>query len=267
MLYSGLLWPAGKRRQKRRYSLPGECIDNATRPRSTTPRYTADMIDLSHPIFTGMTVYPGDPEVRVREALSVAADGVAVSELHLGSHAGTHIDAPSHTISGGRTIDQVPLDALSGDALILHLADRVTAGAGIDSAMLGLDAFESVPAIVAICTGWDRHFGDDLALQHPFVTVEAAERLWQLGMRVLAVDTLSPDRTAIGESTAGGDTAGDPDPLPVHSVVLGRGGTIVENVRGLDALGERARIGIFPLPLRGADGAPARVVAWTDADR
>lgn len=241
------------------------------------------MIDLSHPITTGMTVYPGDPEVRVREALSVAADGVAVSELHLGSHAGTHIDAPSHTIPGGRTVDQLPLDVLSGDALILHVADRVAARERIDADVLGLDRFEIVPAIVAIRTGWDRHFGDELALQHPFLTVDAAERLWRLGMRVLAVDALSPDRTAPGEGAAGAEAScddaagggaadvgvagGDADPLPVHTVVLGGGGAIVENLRGLDALGERARLGIFPLPLAGADGAPARVVAWTDEDR
>lgn len=250
------------------------------------------MLDLSHPITAGMTVYPGDPEVRSREALSVAADGVAVTELHLGSHTGTHIDAPSHTIRGGRTIDEVPLDALSGDALVLR-ADRAGECRPIDGEMLGLERFDAVPPIVAICTGWDRHFGGELALRHPFLAVEAAERLWRLGMRVLVVDTLSPDPTAVeagiaDERSAAGEAtdrqaprdpaAGPPpatadrplavpDPLPVHTVVLGGGGAIVENVRGLDALGERARLGIFPLPLAGADGAPARVVAWRDEAR
>jgi kynurenine formamidase len=227
------------------------------------------MLDLSHPITAGMTVYPGDPEVRSREALSVAADGVAVTELHLGSHTGTHIDAPSHTIRGGRTIDEVPLDALSGDALVLR-ADRAGECRPIDGEMLGLERFDAVPPIVAICTGWDRHFGGELALRHPFLAVEAAERLWCLGMRVLVVDTLSPDPTAVeaGPPPATADRPlAVPDPLPVHTVVLGGGGAIVENVRGLDALGERARLGIFPLPLAGADGAPARVVAWRDEAR
>ena len=69
-------------------------------------------------------------------------------------------------------------------------------------------------------------------------------------MRLLAVDTLSPDPT-------GGDG------FPVHDVVLGGDALIVENLTGLDGLAERVRIGFFPLPID-ADGAPVRAVAFTD---
>lgn len=238
------------------------------------------MIDLSHPVAAGMMVYPGDPEVRSHEALHVASDGVAVTELTLGSHTGTHIDAPSHTIEGGRTIDGIPLDALSGEALVLHVADRAGESQRIDAAMLGLERFASVPPIVAIRTGWDRCFGEERALCHPFLCPEAARELRDRGMRVLIVDTLSPDPSApvasapdpASPAAAGTSESlpGDVDPehaLPVHAVVLGGDGAIVENARGLEALGERAEIGIFPLPLAGADGAPARLVAWVDEDR
>ena len=210
------------------------------------------MIDLSHPIATGMTVYPGDPEVRVEPALTVEADGVAVARLDFGSHTGTHVDAPAHTIAGGRTIDRFALDELCGEALILDVADRVAEAAPIDAAMLGLERFTAVPPIVAIRTGWDRCFGTARYLRHPYLDAEAAARLLELGMRVLAVDAFNPDRTP---------RPGESVDFAVHAAVLGADGAIVENLRGLEQLGERAWIGVFPLPLAGADGAPARVAA------
>ena len=70
---------------------------------------------------------------------------------------------------------------------------------------------------------------------------------------MLGVDTLSPDPT---------DAAGTTD-FPVHDVVLGGDGLIVENLTGLHALPSRVRIGFFPLRL-GVDGAPVRAVAFDD---
>ena len=89
------------------------------------------MRDLSHPIRSGMQVYPGDPEVDLSAALELERDGAAVTALHLGSHSGTHVDAPAHTVAGGRTMDAVGLDELVGDALVIRvpgLADRATIG-------------------------------------------------------------------------------------------------------------------------------------------
>ena len=65
------------------------------------------LVDLSHPIRDGMPVYPGDPEVSIGPALTVDADGVDVARIRMGSHTGTHIDAPSHTVRGGRTMADV----------------------------------------------------------------------------------------------------------------------------------------------------------------
>ena len=208
--------------------------------------------DLSHPVRDGMLVYPGDPAVSIGPALTLAADGVAVARLDLGSHTGTHVDAPAHTVTGGRTMADVTLDELVGDALILRVSE-----AG-DGERYGWDALtaaapvpDSVPAIVVIDTGWAQWFGSDRALRHPSLAPSAARELWARGMRVLAVDTLSPDPT------------GSDGGFPVHEVVLGGDGLIVENVCGLDDLPSRVRVGFFPLKLEG-DGAPVRGVAFVD---
>lgn len=77
--------------------------------------------DLSHPVTDGMMVYPGDPHVAIRPALTVANDGVLVERIEMGSHTGTHIDAPAHTVADGRTMADVRLDELVGEALVLHV--------------------------------------------------------------------------------------------------------------------------------------------------
>lgn len=211
------------------------------------------LVDLSHPLETGMPVFPGDPEVRIEPALAVPEDGVAVARLDLGSHTGTHIDAPSHSVVGGATVDELPLEWLVGDARVLRVTDpRADTAYGIDDLAEPLP--ERLPPAVLIATGWDTRFGSDAAFAHPFVDADLAERLWGAGARVLGVDTLSPDSTPRAVSGAG---------LPVHEQWLGRGGAIVENLRGLGQLPANVRISLLPLRIFGGDGSPIRAIAET----
>ncbi len=213
------------------------------------------MRDLSHPVATGMQVYPGDPTVTIEPALLLARDGVDVAALHLGSHTGTHLDAPSHCIAGGRTTGAIEMTELVADALVVHLrplAPRATYGlAEIADALPGGVLPETLPPIVVFDTGWAGKFGSDAAFDHPALSVDAATELVRRGMHVLTVDTLSPDLT--GDQHAG---------FPVHQVVLGADALIVENICNLDGLGAHARIGFFPLRID-ADGAPVRAVAFS----
>ncbi len=209
--------------------------------------------DLSHPVTTGMTVYPGDPPVAITPALTLERDGVAVAELRIGSHSGTHLDAPAHTVPGGRTTGSITLDELMGEALVVHLPalpSRTTYGLAALDAALRYGVPDAVPPIVVVDTGWARHFGSAAALEHPALEPDAARELVRRGMRMLAVDTLSPDPTTPGQVD-----------FPVHQVVLGADRLIVENLTNLDGLAERVFIGIYPLAID-ADGAPVRAVAF-----
>ncbi len=199
-----------------------------------------------------MQVFPGDPEVEITAALSISADGAQVARLQLGSHTGTHLDAPCHSIEGGRSTSEVRLEELTGEALVLHLP-RLEADAEIVWDHLAEQVPKEVPRIVLLATGWDRCFGTGEYLSHPVLSPSAAEELWSRGMRVLAVDTLNPDRTL---------QPGQEFRLPVHELLLGSDGLIVENVRGASDLPSRCRVGFFPLNLASADGAPVRAVAW-----
>lgn len=209
--------------------------------------------DLSHPITTGLPVYPGDPAVSVAPALSLLDDGAAVSYLQFGSHTGTHLDAPSHTVAGGRTVDQLDLDHLHGEAYILHV--RETGMSSLAARTIQREDLahlpERLPSIVCIATGWDRYFHDRLREQHPCIDPSLTRELWARGARVLGVDTLSPDPTAANTGQ-----------FPVHDFWLGNDGIIVENLQGLTELPDRVEMSILPLKLIGVDGSPVRAVAW-----
>lgn len=194
------------------------------------------IVDLSVPVHTGMPIYPGDPEVSISPALTIPESGVEVHSLHLGTHSGTHLDAPSHTLAGGRTVGDIALDRLVGPTLVLDGRNPVALP-------------ESVPERVLICVGWDKHWGSERMTAHPAQPLELVEQLWARGMRLLGVDCLSPD-----------PTPGDGD-FPVHAFVLGQDGLIVENLRGLAPLiGRTVTTAMVPLRLDGLDGSPVR--AW-----
>ncbi len=80
--------------------------------------------DVSAPLANGMVHWPGDPAFHVERVLDQSkGDPANVSLITMGSHTGTHMDAPVHFIPGGIGIDQAPLDVLTGPALIIDTGD------------------------------------------------------------------------------------------------------------------------------------------------
>ena len=65
-----------------------------------------------------MTTFPGDPDVEIGSALTIERDGVNVLAVHIGSQTGTHVDAPSHVLSDGPRLDELPLDRFIGPAAV-----------------------------------------------------------------------------------------------------------------------------------------------------
>ena len=66
------------------------------------------IIDLTYPIATGMPVYPGSPSPEIHSIARFEADGFREKHLVLGSHTGTHMDAPYHMLQRGKPLDQFP---------------------------------------------------------------------------------------------------------------------------------------------------------------
>lgn len=214
------------------------------------------VVDLSHPIGTGMPVYPGDPRVGITPALTVEVDGVAVARLDMGSHTGTHLDAPAHSVVGGRTVDEIPLELVTGAARVLRVGPSpAVAGESITAERLATSIPDHLPSIVCIATGWDVHFGGEAAQAHPSVSLDLARTLWARGARVIGVDCFSPDPTAAGSADVG---------MPVHEFWLGNDGVIVENLARLTSLPEDVEMSLIPLPIIDGDGSPIRALAFVD---
>ena len=249
--------------------------------------------DLTRPVEDGMPTYPGDPAVSVAPHATHERDGYRVSELHLGSHAGTHVDAPSHTEPDGRTLGEFPVAAFEFDARLIDCrdlgsrapigVDRVRDAVGAGDEGSSADAAADCDALV-FDTGWAARWGTDEALDHPYLTAETAawcaERGLHVGTDALNVDPTPNDRAgdggAVGDDSTGvGDPSeGDvpnratpkdePEGVPAHHALLGADRLVIENLTNLDGLPDRFELGAYPLALD-ADGAPVRAVARVDA--
>ena len=219
------------------------------------PRAVSGIVDLSHPVEDGMPVYPGDPVVRIRPATTIAEHGYAVLHVRMGSQSGTHVDAPYHFLEDGARIDELPLELFLGPAVVADVRGK-QAREPITWADLAPVAGRLAPGrMLLLHTGWDAHWGTDAYLDHPFLDGEAAERVVAAGVRTVGLDALSLDETVPGGEPAGGFAA--------HAAVLGAGGVIVENLRGLEQVrSAEPVVSVLPLRLAGADGAPVRAVAF-----
>ncbi|GAA0662733.1 cyclase family protein [Kitasatospora atroaurantiaca] len=239
------------------------------------------LIDLTHPVTTGMPVYPGDPEVALRPALTTAGAGVNVLSLHLGSQSGTHVDAPYHVDVTWPTLDGLPLELFTGPAVVADLRGLEPRSAVTADQLSGALDRLTPGTILLLATGWPRHWGTDPYLAHPWLTPEAAEAIVAAGVRTVGVDALSIDPTpdpvpgdpAVAALLA--DLADEHDPaageptLAAHRILLGTpgGGVIAENLTDLtplldaQAAGLPIEVSLFPLRLVAADGAPVRAVA------
>lgn len=76
-------------------------------------------IDLSMPLYTGMEVFPGDPEVKIDIIHTYGNNGWELRRLNFGSHTGTHVDAFSHMHQGKATIDEISLERFFGKAQVV----------------------------------------------------------------------------------------------------------------------------------------------------
>jgi arylformamidase len=87
------------------------------------------VIDISWPISKATTGYKDRSIVNIEEVKNFNRDGVRETSIQLSSHTGTHIDAPSHFLRDGKTIDEMPLERFVGDCVVLDMttcAERIT---------------------------------------------------------------------------------------------------------------------------------------------
>jgi arylformamidase len=214
------------------------------------------IVDLSLPIEEGMMTFPTHwhPVVEVTILGRHGIEGRETRKVVFGTHTGTHADAARHFVPNGGTIDQIPLDTLIGPAIIADFTG-CRALQEIDVVDLKEKLKGKVPARLILRTGWSEHFGEmKFYAEYPFLSEKAAQWLVDQGVRLIAMDTPSPDNPAHSRGTA--------KDSPNHKVFLGAGVVLVEYVTNLKAISSsEVELIVLPLKLKGADGCPVRCVA------
>ena len=226
------------------------------------------IIDLTHTIQDDMQIYPGDPRPSIRRGLTHEKDYCHVDLLTLGSHTGTHIDAPYHFLKDGQKIDEIPVHRFIGKGILVDVSGKSDRDL-IDAA--DFDPF--VPKIqkgvfVILKTGWDRYFGTSQYLQHPFLSADAGRLLLDLGVSLVGIDALNVDTSYPPASNSDSlDTDGGVSAdigYPVHDILLGNDILIVENLCNLDKINQHVGFYSFlPLKLKDSDGSPIRAIFYS----
>jgi len=209
----------------------------------------ATYLDLSHPLENGMTYFPGDPEPRILPA--DASPPWRVTQLSIGTHLGTHIDAASHFIPHGKTISEYPPERFLLPGMVVPVPGR------IDDEPIGPEVFADYLAAfppggaLLMHIGWDQYWKTERYLRHPYLLREAAQLLVDKGVGIVGIDALNVDSTVQGTDHA-------------HAVLLGNDVLIVENLTRLHQLlpGVVYQFSLLPLALSGLDGSPIRAIAW-----
>lgn len=213
--------------------------------------------DLSYPIHHGMSTYPAPyhPRVEVQRLGRLEVEGRESRRLVLGTHTGTHLDAPSHFILGGDTIDRTALGELVGPALILRLQDRPPGSEiGVDDLAVRLGGAR--PRRLLLRYDWSSRWGtDEFYQRYPYLSGDACRFLVDLGVRVLGADTPSCDDPRKSGPGCVPDS-------PNHKHFLRQGVVLVEYLTNLAAIdGDTFELIALPLRVKDGDGAPARVIA------
>ena len=194
------------------------------------------LIDITQELFS-CRVYPGDPKPeKVRISSMENGDGYNLTGLSMCAHNGTHVDAPSHFIEGGRTIDQLGLEPFVGECYVARMYGDVRAE---DAANI-LKAAEKAGAKQRI-----------LIAGNVTVTEEAAEVFSKAELLLLGNES----------QTVGPEDA----PMKVHQILLRSGCVLLEGIV-LDGVEEdRYFLSAVPLNLGGCEGAPCRAYLMTES--
>lgn len=205
--------------------------------------------DVTLPLRTGMPTYPGEPAPELEYFKRIGEDSLAnVSKVSLGSHCGTHIDAPHHFIDGRATVESLSVEALLGPVHVIEYAgdSHITAA--------DLEAF-GLPrgARRLLAKTKNGRFLDDNEFHTDFIAFTPNAGRWLVDRRfvLVGIDYLSIEQFRSEKHE-------------VHLALLEAGIVIVEGLDLRRVPPGRYNIACAPLKVTGAEGAPARVFLWDE---
>lgn len=208
------------------------------------------ILDLTHKIEDGMPIYPGTPKVNITSLANIEKDGFTAKDLHLSSHIGTHMDAPAHMISGGKTLDQFLISKFTGSACIIPFSDDDIDG---QDKLEYLSQFEDMikeSDFVILYTKWSEKWGtEEYFFNFPALDKNSAEYLASFYLSGIGIDAISID-------------VYDSENYEAHHELLNNEMVIIENLCKLDQIRpQQFKFSAFPLLISDSDGSPVRAMA------
>ena len=200
------------------------------------------IIDLSVPLNEKTPAYPGDPQIEIEQIAVVEKNGWSEKRIHCNTHCGTHLDAPSHMIPKGKTLDEIPLEQFQGKGVLIDV--RKTE---ITLEYLKKHKISSQSAVLFL-TGQSDHIYTNYYEHAKFIPEDVAKELVKRKVKAVGIDSFSPDQ----------------EPYPIHKILLPKNIILIENLTNLKTLvGKKFTVQYFPLKITDGDGAPCRALAFT----
>lgn len=208
-------------------------------------------LDLTMPFSEKTIPVPGHPCPQMEPLTTLERDGIRNTLATFSIHTGTHIDAPSHIVEDGATIDEIPIERFRRPGVRLDLREMATPGDEITLEHLeaaGFEPSEVEGTILILASGWaDQTWqSESLYAKNPYLAEDASEALAEAAPSALGLDF----------------AVDDTKPWPNHQILLGADVLLIENLMRLAELPRDGfEITAYPLKLVGENGGPTRVVA------
>lgn len=203
--------------------------------------------DISWPISEDMTAYKDKKTVAITQTKTIAEHHVNETLIALSSHTGTHIDAPSHFIAGGRTTSELDPLSCTGHAIVVdmtHVTNSIT--------KKDIEHITDLnDRIVLFKT--NNSFCDANAPFDPnfiYIAADAAAYLVQQKIKAVGIDYLGIERNQSGH--------------PTHQAFMQQNIAIIEGLRLQEVSAGNYFLWCLPIKMQRLDGAPARAILVLD---
>jgi len=207
------------------------------------------IIDISVPLSPGLPVWTGENKVKItKKADMTKGDEANVTFLEMGSHTGTHIDAPLHFVNGGKTTAEIPLEKLIGDCLVVDCRGKEAISAADLEALNIPEQTDKLLFKTDNSKMWDQP-EHEFYLDYCALTTDAAQWVVDHRIHLVAIDYLSIQKYY--------------DPNDTHVILLSNEVVIVENVDLRFVEPGEYRLHCLPLKIKGVEGTLARAVLET----
>ena len=200
------------------------------------------VIDISVPIREDMVIYPGDVEFSRSPICTIDRSGCNMTKLILGTHTGTHIDAPLHFLKDGESIDEIPLDVFIGMAQVIEIERDEIGAEEIEKKIIS-----GTRRIIFKTKNSHLWEVNKFSKKYVHLTEDGARFLIEKRIKLVGIDYISIER--FGTPT-----------FSVHKMLFSNKIPILEGLNLKDVKPGIYLLIALPLKLERLDGSPVRAV-------